>query len=64
MDPNANLREQLELAQRIRSAFDEDYPERITLGDVEALTDLVIALDGWLTRGGFLPAKWERPKGV
>jgi len=28
--------------------------------NITELTDLVEALDGWMARGGFLPAQWER----
>ena len=56
MDPNANLEEQLRLAQRIQNDPSED-------GDAHAadrLAELVIALHDWLNRGGFLPDAWSR----
>lgn len=57
MDPNANLDEQLQLADRIL-AFDE-------LGDIDPddsvrLAELVKSLDEWITNGGFLPSAWQR----
>jgi len=58
MDPNANLKELLELAQEIREAYDAD--ETISEADSARLAELVEALDGWLSKGGFLPGKWER----
>ena len=53
MDPNANLSEQLELAKAI-VATDHPEPE-----DAERLAELVLALDDWITRGGFLPDSWR-----
>jgi len=58
MDPDANLREQLQLVKKIMRAVDKDKP--VELDDVDRLVDLVDALDGWLSRGGFLPRRWER----
>lgn len=56
MDPNANLAEQLRLANQI---VDGDFD---TMDDTtaERLAELVIALDGWLSDAGFLPRAWER----
>lgn len=53
MDPNANLDEQRELARRF-------VEETISLAEVDRLAELVLALDEWLARGGFLPKRWER----
>jgi len=52
VDPNANLAEQLELA---RELVDDENP------DAARLAELVIALDEWIARGGFLPLRWARP---
>jgi hypothetical protein len=56
MDPNANLKEQLELAASIHRKIDNEH----VLNDDEAgrLADLVIALNDWITGGGFLPDTW------
>lgn len=51
MDPNANLAEQLRIADRIA----RDVPES---GDMERLAELVEALDGWIRHGGALPQLW------
>lgn len=56
MDPNANLKEQLEIAKRIIDGGDMEHGEWDTLRD--RLAELVIALDGWLKQGGFLPQRW------
>jgi hypothetical protein len=58
MDPNANLKEMLELAQEIREAYDAD--ETISETDSARLAELVEALDGWLSNKGFLPGRWSR----
>ena len=53
MDPNANLKEQRQIAGRFEKSLAEP-------GDGERLAELVDALDDWLSRGGFLPTAWER----
>jgi hypothetical protein len=58
MDPNANLTEQLSLAQKI---VDGRYAIHDSLeADADRLAELVVALDGWIRGGGFLPAAWEK----
>lgn len=52
MDPNANLIEQLTIARTIVDA------EAYGLQSVERLAELVLELDSWLRRGGFMPAGW------
>ena len=52
MDPNENLREQREIAERIVRCHEDET------NDALALAELVLALDGWLQRGGFMPAEW------
>jgi hypothetical protein len=62
MDPQANLAEQRSIAARIIERLDNPgrvQPYRLE-HDAERLAELVQALDEWLTRGGFLPARWER----
>lgn len=43
------------LASSERGIAEIDYSD-----DVERLCELVRGLDGWLQRGGFLPASWKR----
>lgn len=64
MDPNANLREQLKLAKRLAMGMARNDSPEARLDDADRLAELVLALDEWLTKGGFLPAIWEanRPK--
>lgn len=58
MDPDANLKEQLEIARRIQEDWDTD--ERLPdPGDAQRLAELVIALDEWRRKGGFLPQRWQ-----
>jgi hypothetical protein len=59
MDPNANLKEQRELTQRIMRAFDEANSNGIDQEDANRLAELVQALDEWLVKGGFLPESWR-----
>lgn len=56
MDPDANLREQLELASKICFRFENEKPIREV--DSDRLASLVIALDEWIRSGGSLPSKW------
>ena len=57
MDPNANLTEQRQLAQRIID--DEESGQGMSKRDADRLAELVIALDEWLSSGGFKPAAWQ-----
>lgn len=58
MDPNANLKEMLELAASLIEAADDE--EAIDPIDAVRLAELVQALDGWIKGGGFLPTEWKR----
>lgn len=63
MDPTANLAEQREIAARITLAVDTADPSTINPvdpDDAARLAELVMALDEWMSRGGFLPAAWQR----
>lgn len=54
MDPHANLREQLEITERM---LDPDS-QSVDTGDALRLAELVEALDQWLYKGGMLPNRW------
>ena len=56
MDPDANLKEQLELAKAI---LDGGQPGA-TRYNAERLAELVEALDGWMVKGGFEPRRWRK----
>lgn len=60
MDPNANLQEQLRIAQRILDASELEDDNILESGDAERLSELVLALDEWITRGGFMPSRWSQ----
>lgn len=62
MDPNANLEEQLKLALQILGIDDGTDPHDVAEA-VMRLAELVIALDEWLRRGGFLPDVWSKGRG-
>lgn len=54
MDPDANLREQRDLLRSYRRK------NRLTALEAGRLVELVDALDGWISNGGFLPEAWQR----
>jgi hypothetical protein len=56
MDPDANLKEQLEISWEF---FSEKVPFPESREKAERLAELVLALDEWLTNSGFLPARWK-----
>lgn len=62
MDPNANLEEQRRIAARILQWTVEDAEDGA--GELHAdacrLAELVEALDGWLSKQGFLPSDWAK----
>lgn len=65
MDPNANLKETLALAREVLADADaddgcEDDHEHAIVVNAPRLAELVVALDEWLCKGGFLPKTWSR----
>jgi hypothetical protein len=62
MDPDANLREQREIVERMQTAFDAADPDTGRWvpdpDDAHRLAELSAAMDTWLCRGGTLPADW------
>lgn len=61
MDPEANLQEQLQLAQSLIDAYEGG--EDIDPEDIVRLSDLVLALNEWITKGRFLPTSWRKVGG-
>lgn len=57
MDPDANLNEQRRLAEKLMRAIDHSRP--LDHHDVRLLVELVIALDEWISQGGFAPRDWK-----
>lgn len=60
MDPNANLEEQLRLANRLLSG--RPASQRASRLDAARLAELVLALNEWIKKGGFLPDIWVRQR--
>lgn len=56
MDPDANLKEQLELADQLVEADDDE----LDIEDARRLCELVLALNDWIKGGGFLPQAWQK----
>lgn len=72
MDPDANLKEQLALARQIIHIGErhvaecgEGYAAKLLIEQQahcgEKLAELVLALDEWVRKGGFLPGRWHKP---
>lgn len=59
MDPNCNLDEMLQLAKTISSDGWVPDPQQ-----AERLAELVVALDGWIMKGGFRPTRWSGPSHI
>lgn len=64
MDPTSNLSEQLDLAAEINALNDLDRYDavqtRLKIAEkADRLAELVIALNGWIKGGGFLPDQME-----
>lgn len=58
MDPNATLKDMRELANLIVTGEASD-----PVAAMDELAELVLALDGWIVQGGFLPSRWAvRPR--
>lgn len=61
MDPDACLAEIREIADRFTTGDPSKAPEE-ALDHAVRLAELVQALDEWITRGGFPPSSWTRPR--
>jgi hypothetical protein len=59
MDPDAALDELLGLVDLMSGLTDAGIGERIDHREILRMTELVEALDSWLTAGGFLPRRWK-----
>lgn len=57
MDPDANIRELREIAEKV-------YGEQISASEapyaLDRMAELFTSLDEWIKHGGFLPNGWER----
>lgn len=60
MDPNECLKELRALVRK--GAYGDGGCDLCSINSTDAvrMVELFEALDDWLSRGGFLPARWER----
>jgi hypothetical protein len=58
MDPNACLNEIRQIIANARE-MEEDGEDDLIF-DQDRFLDLVEALDGWISKGGFLPKDWKK----
>ena len=54
MDPDACISEAIEIATSVVSG---KYEEE----QVQRLGELILAIDGWMSKGGFPPKRWDVP---
>jgi hypothetical protein len=57
MDPNENLTEQLQIAREMTTDRDGGFTNQSE--STLRLAELVIALDEWIRKGGFIPEAWD-----
>jgi hypothetical protein len=60
MDPNECLRELIWLCKSIQ---DDEHPWFSKDDTTERVADLVVSLDEWIAKGGFLPERWQKKEG-
>jgi hypothetical protein len=61
MDPNENVKRQRQVADQIIAAMEDgNITNSMICTLADDLAELVVALDDWLTNGGFLPSEWTR----
>lgn len=53
MDPDSTL-------AALRQITDKSFPEGLDDNEISTVVNLFIALDEWLSKGGFLPEAWQR----
>lgn len=58
MDPDANLREVLDMAHKLAYEKNTCDPDAAILR-AERLACLLLDLDEWIVKGGFLPGRWR-----
>lgn len=62
MDPDANLKEQLEIAKWLHDTSPEEASYDQVLEKADRIAQLVLELDKHLREGGALPKSWTRPR--
>ncbi len=60
MDPNVNLLEQRRLSNELLNGIVDGVATGKLMIKAERLAELVLALDTWITNGGFKPREWIR----
>ena len=64
MDPNKTLETARGIVTDILMKGEEDYRDlRDLTEEAENLAEQFLALDEWLTKGGFLPGEWSQAGG-
>ena len=65
MDPNETLRKIREQVELVLHFGDQAHASALaqTAIEGERLAELVASLDGWLSKGGFVPAAWRADGG-
>lgn len=62
MDPNATLTELLDRARAVMEC-ESETGDGEEMADLYEMSSLVLHLDEWITKGGFLPQRWRRGEG-
>lgn len=60
MDPDETHRRMLALAASVIEAADSDHHTGDLIDEASELADAILALDGWIRSGGFLPDAWRK----
>ena len=60
MDPNETLSRLRALCAEVEKECDDPAPQGDPLPREVEIVECIRALDGWINRGGFLPARWTR----
>jgi hypothetical protein len=59
MDPDATLEDLLRLIDLVTGQVDAEIDPSTDRPDVYRIAELLLALDSWLTAGGFMPRRWK-----
>jgi hypothetical protein len=62
MDPDANIKRQLEITEELDGLLRGDDADDMNtaLALISDLVDLIVGLNDWITRGGGLPKAWKK----
>jgi hypothetical protein len=59
MDPDAALEELLRLVDLVTAQAEAEIDPPTDCCDIFRISELLLALDSWLTAGGFMPRRWK-----